>query len=271
MAKNKAVSWALSIIIHATGLVMILVAGFHIAAPEGSVTDKTEFEAVGNPAPPTNAAPAAPIPAPPQEQPQVPSQPPQQDEAPPPQKTVDEAPPLETQPDAEAPPVPEEPVSQNDPTSDTAAAPSEAQNPNPLPIDAASPVPEATGTPTPGENSAAVTASPVPAAIPATTPTEGTSTADATQKGATIDESKLTEAFGNHKPSYPYMARLRRQQGTVILHAYVNADGSVNQVTVSTSSGFPSIDEEARTTYGRWQYQPGLTGWVIKPFKFSLK
>jgi protein TonB len=89
--------------------------------------------------------------------------------------------------------------------------------------------------------------------------------------GTTIDETKLSEAFGNHKPSYPWMARLRRQQGTVVIRAYISKDGSVSQTAIEQSSGSSLIDKEALQSYSRWKYQPGPTGWVLKPFKFSLK
>jgi periplasmic protein TonB len=271
MAKSKAISWAASLAIHATGLVMILIAGFHIAAPEGSVTDKVEFEAVDN-NPVQAAAPVAPVvpqgpdqPVPAQPAQAAPQTPPQPEEAPA-ENTPDEAPPLKTQADESAPPAPEEMPSQNDPTADTAAMPSE--NPNPSPIESAAPASSPTDNQLP-QTAESPAPNPQPTAVDQTA-AAGTGAANISG-GATIDESKLTEAFGNHKPSYPYMSRLRRQQGTVILRAYVNADGSVNQVSVNTTSGFSALDEEARLTYQRWKYQPGLTGWVIKPFKFSLK
>lgn len=86
--------------------------------------------------------------------------------------------------------------------------------------------------------------------------------------GTTLDESKLTEIRG--RISYPWMARLRRQQGTVIIKAFVRKDGSILQPSLERSSGFPLLDQEALTAYSQWRYKPGPSGWVIKTFNFNL-
>jgi len=257
-------AWSASLAVHATGAILILVAGFHLATPEGSVTDKTEFEALdthGPLAPQVQAPPA----------PSEPAAPPPE-EAPP----VDEAPPqpvVDTQPDEESPPAPTQEAQE------VAKADSDpAQDPDsmvaaPVPV-GPPPVASPEEAATPGTSQAAAE---TPAEIPPSTPAveqgqggDG-SIPDYGTPGTTIDETKLMEAFGNHKPDYPWMARLRRQQGTVILRAFVKKDGNIDQVMVDKSSGFPLLDQEAQRSYTRWRYQPGLTGWVLKPFKFSLK
>jgi protein TonB len=286
---RKTISWTLSLAIHAVGLTMILVAGFHIATPEGTVTDKTEFDAVDftptapkpeqatNPAPP-QPPPAAQIapPAPFHEQEKPVAEAPV--EAPLTDATADEAPALPKeaviQHDTEARPLEEgehqEAAASEDPAQEpqasapAAAAQAEATPSEPAPVASAAPEVAAPQT------TAAAPAQPSePAQVAGNPPTEGVPAYGT--PGTTLDESKLTEAFGNHKPSYPWMARLRRQQGTVVIRAFIKKDGTIEQATVDQSSGSSLIDQEALASYGRWKYKPGLSGWVLKPFKFSLK
>jgi len=54
----------------------------------------------------------------------------------------------------------------------------------------------------------------------------------------------LAEAYGNKKPSYPWMARLKRQEGTVVIRAYIDKSGAVTQVAIERSSGSSLIDQK---------------------------
>lgn len=49
----------------------------------------------------------------------------------------------------------------------------------------------------------------------------------------------------NIRPDYPRLAKLRGEEGDVVVEIQVGADGSVAQVAVVSSSGFPSLDEAA--------------------------
>ena len=55
---------------------------------------------------------------------------------------------------------------------------------------------------------------------------------------------------------YPAMALRLGQEGTTLLSFKVMTDGSVNNVTVSKSSGYDSLDSAAVTCAGRWHYKP---------------
>lgn len=88
--------------------------------------------------------------------------------------------------------------------------------------------------------------------------------------GSMIDEGKLIEQPGNSKPTYPFMARVRKQEGTVFIRAFIKKDGSVDVPILEKSSGHPVLDGEAIKTFSKWKYSPGLSGWYIKPFKFQL-
>ena len=49
----------------------------------------------------------------------------------------------------------------------------------------------------------------------------------------------------NPLPVYPSISRRRREEGTVLLDLLVLADGSVSEVSIHTSSGFPRLDKAA--------------------------
>ncbi len=81
----------------------------------------------------------------------------------------------------------------------------------------------------------------------------------------------------NPHPAYPEQARAAGQQGTVHLFVQVNELGRVVAVRVSRSSGFPMLDERARSTVaGQWAFKPAKAGGVpvasevIVPIRFTL-
>jgi protein TonB len=82
----------------------------------------------------------------------------------------------------------------------------------------------------------------------------------------------------NPAPRYPSDARLRNQQGTVLLRVLVAADGSVERIELGQSSGFDSLDQAAiETVRDSWRFVPAendgakLESWVIVPIRFSLE
>lgn len=81
----------------------------------------------------------------------------------------------------------------------------------------------------------------------------------------------------NPHPSYPEDARAAGHQGTVTLYVKVDENGRVLGVRVTRSSGYPSLDERARSTVaGQWQFKPAKAGGVpvasdiIIPIQFTL-
>jgi periplasmic protein TonB len=81
----------------------------------------------------------------------------------------------------------------------------------------------------------------------------------------------------NPHPSYPEDARAAGQQGTVMLHVKVDENGRVLSVRITRSSGFPSLDERARSTVaGQWSFKPAkaggvaVTSEVVIPIQFTL-
>jgi len=77
-------------------------------------------------------------------------------------------------------------------------------------------------------------------------------------------------------PKYPYIARLRRYQGRVLLKALVGTDGKVRKVKVIASSGHKILDRSACEALKRWEFFPATIGgrpvewWVEVPVVFKL-
>lgn len=87
-----------------------------------------------------------------------------------------------------------------------------------------------------------------------------------------VDASQLS----NPAPVYPPLSRRLREEGTVFLELMVEPDGSVSQVAVKTSSGFPRLDASALSAVKHWRYVPAKRGGVpiafryVQPIEFSL-
>jgi periplasmic protein TonB len=67
-------------------------------------------------------------------------------------------------------------------------------------------------------------------------------------------------------PPYPRDALRKHQQGTVLLEVLVDAQGRPRTVTLLRSSGYPSLDAEARRhVLRRWRFRPALQDGVAIP------
>jgi protein TonB len=81
----------------------------------------------------------------------------------------------------------------------------------------------------------------------------------------------------NPPPVYPWVARRRHYQGTVLLDVRVTAKGIVAEVKVARSSGYPVLDRSALKSVRRWRFEPARRGsrpvetWVQVPVRFELK
>ena len=64
----------------------------------------------------------------------------------------------------------------------------------------------------------------------------------------------------NIRPDYPKGARQRGEQGDVVLEIRVNAEGSVDEVKVATSSGFVELDEAAVRAAKAAKFLPARSG-----------
>ncbi len=76
---------------------------------------------------------------------------------------------------------------------------------------------------------------------------------------------------------YPTMARQLDQEGTVYIKALIDLDGSVMNVVIMRSSGYPILDAAAVGNVSEWKFTPAFQNkkpvrvWVGSNVKFSLK
>lgn len=57
-------------------------------------------------------------------------------------------------------------------------------------------------------------------------------------------------------PRYPLESRRNKEQGTVLLSLILGTDGTVEQISVNRSSGFPRLDNAALHAVRRWRWEP---------------
>jgi protein TonB len=57
----------------------------------------------------------------------------------------------------------------------------------------------------------------------------------------------------------------------------VNADGPAGQIEIKSSSGYPLLDESAKTAVQTWRFNPGtsdgkpVADWFLIPIPFKLQ
>lgn len=84
-------------------------------------------------------------------------------------------------------------------------------------------------------------------------------------------------AATNRKPVYPSMSKRYDEQGTVVLRVFVKADGMAGTVEIRSSSGYPLLDESARTAVRGWRFRPAtsdgkpVADWFLIPIPFKLQ
>ncbi|ALP53516.1 hypothetical protein Tel_10380 [Candidatus Tenderia electrophaga] len=82
--------------------------------------------------------------------------------------------------------------------------------------------------------------------------------------------------MNNPAPDYPRLSKRLREEGVVVLELVVHKDGSVSQVEVQRSSGYPRLDKAALAAVRNWRYVPATrNGEAIdyryrQPIEFSL-
>lgn len=82
---------------------------------------------------------------------------------------------------------------------------------------------------------------------------------------------QLRQIPGNPVPQYSSEERLRRQQGQVTFHAYVNKDGSLTKFKQLSTTGYGNLDSKTLKALQNWKFYPGQEGWVELPFRWDLK
>lgn len=62
----------------------------------------------------------------------------------------------------------------------------------------------------------------------------------------------------NCRDDYPFFARILDREGTTELAFQVLADGTVNGVKITKSSGYDGLDDAAKDCVRKWHYRPAL-------------
>lgn len=94
---------------------------------------------------------------------------------------------------------------------------------------------------------------------------------------ARTSASDASYAASNRKPPYPRLSRSNEEQGTVVLRVLVKADGTAGAVEVKNSSGYPLLDESARSTVQSWHFKPAtadgkpVAEWYQVTIPFTLQ
>jgi protein TonB len=107
------------------------------------------------------------------------------------------------------------------------------------------------------------------------TPAHGTLGAPGSDDGAFAGSP--TPASTNRPPRYPAEAKRNRWEGTVTLAVEVSENGSVADVNVEESSGYPLLDQAALDAVRRWTFTPATeAGRPTRsrgrvPIQFSLR
>lgn len=132
----------------------------------------------------------------------------------------------------------------------------EQPTPEPTPEVTQEPVPEIIPTPAPAPE-------PTPAPEAATQATEtphlGPSTATQQGYGTPVggnSTENLIPYGSNRAHSYPYMARLRKLEGTAKVQYTVAPNGSVSEAKLLQSSGHAALDSEAVDVIKKWKFKP---------------
>lgn len=83
-------------------------------------------------------------------------------------------------------------------------------------------------------------------------------------------------AAANRPPVQPARSLRNGEEGRVMLRVLVQADGTAGEVQVRTSSGFPMLDEAARSAVQSWRFNPATSNgkpvaeWYLVPIVFKL-
>lgn len=87
-----------------------------------------------------------------------------------------------------------------------------------------------------------------------------------------LDASHLN----NPAPAYPAMSRRLGEQGRVLFDVYILANGTVGEINLRRSSGYPRLDNAALAAVRRWRYLPArrdgepIPFWYVQPIIFEL-
>lgn len=111
------------------------------------------------------------------------------------------------------------------------------------------------------------------ASLPPALPSEAPEDMKEVLKGPASLEPRLVasvDTLRRVRPVYPLASRRRGEEGEVRLLVDLGSNGSVEAVTVSTSSGYKSLDESAVRAVRKWLFSPASPEKLIVPVIFKL-
>lgn len=160
----------------------------------------------------------------------------------------------------------------------------------PAPAKAAAPAPRAAPTAAPLAVQETATAPTVNAPTPAPVAALASNTPVVSSAAPTAAPALHTQAapkvelpssdadyLNNPKPPYPPLSKRLGEQGKVVVHTLIGADGVAQKADIKQSSGFDRLDQAAVATALRWRYVPGKRAgvpeamWFNVPFNFVLE
>ena len=118
------------------------------------------------------------------------------------------------------------------------------------------------------EGSSAIHVDPVVPAQPQPTP--------AVPPRAVVVQPQIDAKRGLTEPAYPAQDVRLGNEGTVLLSVYVLPDGTVGDVRLVETSGYPRLDASALAEAHRWRFKPGTEDgkpaamWKQLPITFRL-
>ena len=90
------------------------------------------------------------------------------------------------------------------------------------------------------------------------------------KSGTPSSSSALALALSAPWPDYPPIARQNKITGDGIAAMTIDSSGSVTHVSMSKSTGDPSLDDAALRSFRRWRFRPGSVSKVKVPVTFRL-
>jgi periplasmic protein TonB len=177
---------------------------------------------------------------------------------------------------APAPPSPPEAATPAAPKPEPRAPAPPAPKPLPKPAPASAPTaPEpaqARVSETASNNASEPTAGPTPSsatATPAAVPAPSAPPAPPAPPQVELPY-RSASYLNNAPPRYPPLSRRMGEQGTVVVRALIEVDGTASQASIKTSSGYERLDQTALQTVQNWRYVPGKRGGVPEAMWFNI-
>jgi len=116
------------------------------------------------------------------------------------------------------------------------------------------------------------------ASSPSVSPSSGVSQPLAAAMQPVLDKDELSVSCTDRTPpAYPRLSARFGEQGKTVLQVELDERGRITNVTVSTKSGFPRLDEAAVNAAKSWHCSPAKRNGVAvrsiasQPFNFTLK